>query len=115
MKFLRFTLTGTMLLIAMAMTAQSVVRGVVTSSEDGEPLIGVNILVKGTSVGTATDLDGKFEIQANPATDVLAISYTGYTSVEIPLNGRTSVEVQLEVSAALLNEVIVTAFGESIS
>ena len=113
MKFLRFTLTGTMLLIAMAMTAQSVVRGVVTSSEDGEPLIGVNILVKGTSVGTATDLDGKFEIQANPATDVLAISYTGYTSVEIPLNGRSSVEVQLEVSAALLNEVIVTAFGES--
>jgi len=113
MKFLRFTLTGTMLLVAMAMTAQSVVRGVVTSSEDGEPLIGVNILVKGTSVGTATDLDGKFEIQANPATDVLAISYTGYTSVEIPLNGRSSVEVQLEVSAALLNEVIVTAFGES--
>lgn len=113
MKFMRFTLTGMLLLFAVAMTAQTVVRGVITSAEDGEPLIGVNVLVKGSSVGTATDLDGKFEIQANPASDVLSISYTGYTSLDVPINGRTSLEIQLEVSAALLNEVIVTAFGES--
>lgn len=100
-------------MISVAMMAQSVVRGMVTSSEDGEPLIGVNILVKGSTTGTATDLDGKFEIQANPASDVLLISYTGYTSQEVALNGRTTVDIQLEVSASLLNEVIVTAFGES--
>ncbi|MFM8449189.1 MAG: SusC/RagA family TonB-linked outer membrane protein, partial [Haliscomenobacter sp.] len=110
---MRFTLTGMMLMISVAMMAQSVVRGMVTSSEDGEPLIGVNILVKGSTTGTATDLDGKFEIQANPASDVLLISYTGYTSQEVALNGRTTVDIQLEVSASLLNEVIVTAFGES--
>lgn len=113
MKFLKCTLTALMLLTTIAMTAQTVVRGVVTSAEDGEPLIGVNILVKGTSTGAATDLDGKFEIQANPATDVLSISYTGYNSIDVKLNGRTTVDIQLEVAAALLNEVIVTAFGES--
>jgi hypothetical protein len=113
MKFFKCTLTALMLLTTFALTAQTVVRGVVTSAEDGEPLIGVNILVKGTSVGAATDLDGKFEIQANPATDVLSISYTGYNSIDVKLNGQTNVAIQLELAAALLNEVIVTAFGES--
>jgi iron complex outermembrane receptor protein len=61
MKFMRFTLTGFMLLVTMAITAQTMVKGVVTSADDGEPLIGVTVLVKGTSSGTATDLDGRFE------------------------------------------------------
>lgn len=113
MKFMRFTLTGFMLFVTMALTAQTMIKGVVTSAEDGEPLIGVTVLVKGTSSGTATDLDGKFELIANPSKDVLSFSYTGFTAKDVTLNGQTMLEVTLEVSAAILGEVIVTAFGES--
>jgi TonB-dependent SusC/RagA subfamily outer membrane receptor len=113
MKFMRFTLTGFMLLVTMAITAQTMVKGVVTSADDGEPLIGVTVLVKGTSSGTATDLDGKFELMANTSKDVLSFSYTGFTTKDVVLNGQTMLEVSLEVSASILDEVIVTAFGES--
>ncbi|MFZ4376935.1 MAG: carboxypeptidase-like regulatory domain-containing protein, partial [Saprospiraceae bacterium] len=93
MKFMRFTLTGFMLLVTMAITAQTMVKGVVTSADDGEPLIGVTVLVKGTSSGTATDLDGKFELMANTSKDVLSFSYTGFTSKDVVLNGQTMLEV----------------------
>ncbi|MBK8655583.1 MAG: TonB-dependent receptor [Haliscomenobacter sp.] len=110
---MRLTLTGMMLLFTMALTAQAVVRGVVTSSEDGEPLIGVTVFVKGTTTGTATDLDGSYEIQVDPATGVLVFSYTGFRSQEVSIGGRTTLDVQLEVASEVLSEVIVTAFGES--
>lgn len=108
---MRLTLTGMMLLFTMALTAQAVVRGVVTSSEDGEPLIGVTVFVKGTTTGTATDLDGSYEIQVDPATGVLVFSYTGFRSQEVSIGGRTTLDVQLEVASEVLSEVIVTAFG----
>lgn len=101
------------MLFTMALTAQAVVRGVVTSSEDGEPLIGVTVFVKGTTTGTATDLDGSYEIQVDPATGVLVFSYTGFRSQEVSIGGRTTVDIQLEVASEVLSEVIVTAFGES--
>ncbi len=101
------------MLFTMALTAQAVVRGVVTSSEDGEPLIGVTVFVKGTTTGTATDLDGSYEIQVDPATGVLVFSYTGFRSQEVSIGGRTTLDVQLEVASEVLSEVIVTAFGES--
>ncbi len=110
---MRLTLTGMMLLFTMALTAQAVVRGVVTSSEDGEPLIGVTVFVKGTTTGTATDLDGSYEIQVDPATGVLVFSYTGFRSQEVSIGGRTTLDIQLEVASEVLSEVIVTAFGES--
>lgn len=64
------------LLTAMAWT-QKTITGTVTDAESGEPLIGANILVKGTSLGNVTDIDGTYSIQANTG-DVLVFSYTGY-------------------------------------
>ena len=113
MKLLHFTLTGMLLLVGLCLGAQTTVRGVITSAKGGEPLIGATVVVKGTAVGTTTDVDGKFELQADPSKDVLSLSYTGFTSQEVVLNGRTTINLQMEESIALLGEVIVTAFGES--
>lgn len=113
MKLLHFTLTGMLLLVGLCLGAQTTVRGVITSTKGGEPLIGATVVIKGTTVGTTTDVDGKFELQADPSKDVLLLSYTGFTSQEVALNGRTTVDLQMEESIALLGEVIVTAFGES--
>ena len=70
------------------------VSGTVTSAEDDEPLIGVSVLVKGTTSGTITDLDGRFELDASPE-DVLVFSYTGYQRQEITVGTQTIIEIEL--------------------
>lgn len=91
--------------------AQSVnVTGTVTSSDDGMALPGVNILVKGSSTGVATDIDGKFTIAVSPDA-VLMVSFIGYQTQEIPVNGRTVIDVKLAVDATQLNEVVVVGYG----
>ncbi len=72
--------------------------------------MGVNILKKGTTEGTITDLDGKFEIPAQKG-DVLVFSYIGYMSQEITFNGQPKVEVRLKEDAEKLDEVIVVGYG----
>ncbi|MBK8043427.1 MAG: TonB-dependent receptor [Haliscomenobacter sp.] len=89
--------------------AQQTIRGTVVST-DREPLIGVTIQVKGTSDGTITDLDGKYEISATPQ-DILVVSYTGYATQEIPVGTQTEINVTLEVSEVLLEEVVVIGYG----
>ncbi|MBK6948119.1 MAG: TonB-dependent receptor [Haliscomenobacter sp.] len=89
--------------------AQQTIRGTVVST-DREPLIGVTIQVKGTSDGTVTDLDGKYEISATPR-DILVVSYTGYATQEITVGTQTEINVTLEVSEVLLEEVVVIGYG----
>lgn len=79
---------------------------------DGEPLIGATIAVKGTSKGTITDIDGKFELSDIPEeAAVLVISYTGYTPLEMEIGATTFFEISLTASNILLDEVVVTSFG----
>jgi TonB-linked SusC/RagA family outer membrane protein len=86
------------------------VMGVVHDA-NGEPMIGVNIKVKGTNNGTITDYDGNFRIQAN-AGDVLEVSYIGYKSQELKLTKDSkSLRVVLAENTKALNEVVVTALG----
>lgn len=66
------------------------VTGTVTSAEDGEPLIGVTVSIKESSVGVTTDIDGKYSINAEE-TDVLVFSYVGMKTQEIAINGQTFV------------------------
>ncbi len=87
------------------------VTGVVEDSENGEPLIGATILVRGTGSGTVTDFDGTFEVQANPATDTLEISYTGYEDLLFPLDGLAQVNIKLGIASNQLDEVIVVGYG----
>ncbi len=89
---------------------QLTVSGVVTS--DGEALIGANVLIQGTSTGTITDINGQYSIENVPdANSVLVISYIGYATQEIALDGRTAIDVVLKVDFAQLDEVVVTGYG----
>ncbi len=91
--------------------AQNVqVKGKVTDAKSNESLIGVSVIVKGTNIGTQTDLDGNFTISA-PGNATLLFTYLGFVNQEIALNGRTSVVVKLAPSEQLLEQVVVIGYG----
>ncbi|WP_057935586.1 SusC/RagA family TonB-linked outer membrane protein [Algoriphagus resistens] len=87
------------------------VTGKVTSAEDGSPIPGVSILVKGTNVGAVTDLEGEYSISLPAEGEVLVFSFIGMATQEVPVGGRTVIDVVLEYDAAELSEVVVTALG----
>ena len=78
--------------------------------EKGETLIGVSILVKGTTIGTVTDFDGNFSLEV-PKNGTLVISYVGYKSQEIKVSGRTDFAITLASDNKLLDEVVVVGYG----
>ncbi|WP_236973646.1 SusC/RagA family TonB-linked outer membrane protein [Membranihabitans maritimus] len=86
------------------------VTGMVTD-ENGEPLIGVNILVKGTDNGTSTDFDGSFTLQDVAEDAILVVTYVGYQKQEIELEGRTSIDIRLQSDAQMLDELVVVGYG----
>ncbi|MFV0565766.1 MAG: SusC/RagA family TonB-linked outer membrane protein, partial [Flavobacteriaceae bacterium] len=77
----------------------------------GVPLVGANVLEKGTSNGTLTDFDGKFELKLKGGSSTLAISYVGFLSQEVAVQERINVTIVLEEDLAELGEVVITAFG----
>lgn len=88
-----------------------IVSGVVTSGEDNEPLPGVNVVIKGnTAVGTITDINGKYSLTVQD-NSVLVFSYIGFLSKEVPVDGRSQVNVIMEVDSKELEGVTVVAFG----
>ncbi len=87
------------------------VAGQVTSSEDGQGIPGVNIVVKGTQTGTITDVDGRYTLSVPGNNAVLVFSSIGFEAQEVALSGRTSVNIALEPSVSRLDEVVVTALG----
>ncbi len=88
---------------------QRTVTGTV-ADETGEVLIGANILVKGTTVGTVTDLDGKFSLQVPSDNSILVISYTGYGTMEMNVGSQSNLSVTM-VEGEILSEVVVTGYG----
>jgi len=97
-------------LCSFGMAQELAVKGVVTSEEDGVPLIGANILVKGTNVGTVTDIDGAYAIAA-PSDATLVFSYIGYQPREVPVAGRNQIDVALGVNPNVFEEVVVVGYG----
>ncbi len=81
-----------------------------TVSDQRETLIGVNILVKGSTLGTISDLNGNFSLEVDPD-DVLVFSYTGYASQEVSINGRSRIDVEMRSDATTLDEVVVIGYG----
>lgn len=77
----------------------------------GEPLIGVSILVKGTTDGAITDLDGNYKIITKSNNPVIVYSYIGYKTQEVPLKGQTSINITLMDDTQVIDEVVVTALG----
>lgn len=96
------------------MTAQtSRVTGLVTSEEDGQPVVGASILVNGTTLGTITDIDGKFTITNVPSSaKTLRVSYVGMISQDVSIKPGV-IKVVLKSDAKALDEVVVTAMGIS--
>lgn len=88
----------------------STIKGLVKDSQ-GNPIIGANVLVKGTTNGVITDLDGAFLLNGVPKDATIVISYIGYKTQNIPVKNRTSFNVILEDDSEILGEVVVTAMG----
>lgn len=96
-------------LVSMSVHAQETIRGQIID-ESGEGLPGVTVQIQGTTTGAITDIEGNFSLSA--ATDaVLEISYVGFKSQTIALNGRTSLNITLQVDITELNEVVVIGYG----
>lgn len=89
---------------------EKVVNGAV-KDQNGEPLIGVSILEKGTNNGVITDLNGSYKITTQTADQILIFSYIGYQTQEVSVKGKTSLNIILKDEAQKLDEVVVTALG----
>ena len=108
----------TLLGLALAMitvfsvTAQNrTVTGKVTSAEEPNGIPGVNVLVKGSTTGTITDLDGGYSLQIPSGSDALVFSFVGYLSQEISIGNQNTINVVLEQDVASLEEVVIVAYG----
>ncbi|HEY8936256.1 MAG TPA: SusC/RagA family TonB-linked outer membrane protein [Cyclobacteriaceae bacterium] len=88
-----------------------VVSGQVKSADDGTILPGVNVIVKGTAVGTVTDSDGKYSLTVPAGSTTLVFSFIGLQTVEQAINGRKTIDVQLSSDAKQLSEIVVTGVG----
>lgn len=89
------------------MMAQTItVKGVVKESMTGEPIISANVAVKGTTNGTISDISGMYQISNVSSNAVLIVSYIGYKTAEIPVNGKNTINVSLEEESIGLQEVV---------
>ncbi len=98
------------LFLATQLSAQSNIKGKVTSSDDGSTLPGVNVVIKGTTTGTTTGADGTYSIAAS-SDDVLVFSFVGYASTETNVGQQTSIDVVLKTDVTSLSEVVVVGYG----
>src|SRR5690606_6005062 len=107
-------LAAFMLFSGLSVAQTTSVNGVVKSEGDMESIPGASVLVKGTTRGTTTNLDGEFSIQASPG-DVLSISFIGYATQEVTISNQTSnIEVILVSETSDLEEVVVVGYGSQL-
>lgn len=104
--FSLFLLAGS---LAIAQTV--LITGTVTGSEDGQPLPGVNVTVKGTTVGTLTGADGKYLFSIPSNAQTLVFSFIGFKTIEVPVAGKTTLDVVLEQDLFKVDEVVVVGYG----
>ncbi|MDE6344351.1 MAG: TonB-dependent receptor [Muribaculaceae bacterium] len=99
-----------MTLFSLPLSAQTIkITGTVVDSSD-EPLTGATVMVKGTQDGASTDFDGKFTLSA-PSDGVLVVSYIGYTTQEVKINGQQTIKVVLSENSTVLDEVVAVGYG----
>ncbi len=98
-------------LMAISMVAQHTIEGVVSGESDGLPLIGVNIIEKGTSNGTVTDVDGSYSLTLATADASVVFTYTGFAPQEIAVAGRNRIDLKMKEESTLLEQVVVVGYG----
>lgn len=99
-----------MMMQGQAYAQERTVSGVIVSEEDGQPLPGVTVMIKGTTTGTVTDVEGNYSLEAGPD-DVLIFSFVGFGTQEVPVGNRSTVSPELTVDIAALEEVVVVGYG----
>lgn len=107
----KLLLVALSMLLCSVVFAQINVTGVVTASEDGSGIPFANVYIKGTTIGATTDDLGSYFIENVKSDAVLVFSFIGYTTVEVPVNGRAKIDVALKPDAVALDEVIMVAYG----
>lgn len=97
--------------VAASSVASNVIRGQVTSIEDGSPLPGVNVIIKGSTIGTATDEAGNYQVTATNPSPTLVYSFIGLQSTEVKVENRQEVNVQMSQDVTQLSEVVTVGSG----
>ncbi len=106
-----FIFLGMLLFMGSVLYGQQIsISGAVTDAADGATLPGVTVVVQGTTIGTVTDIDGRYEISAAPDA-TLVFSFIGMTTLEAPVDGRNVINVSMESALVGLEEVVVMAYG----
>ena len=100
-----------LLLVGTAVHAQKITVAGTITDDRGERLVGATIMEKGTANGTVTDLNGLYSLEVEDATRGLVISYTGYETKEIAIDGQSRIDIQMESDVAQLEEVVVLGYG----
>lgn len=98
------------LIFSIALSGQRTIHGKVTDSESNDGIIGANVVVKGSTVGTVTDFDGSYTIEVPAGFDVLSFSYTGYNTIEVTLSNSDEINIALG-QGQLLDEVVMIGYG----
>ena len=110
-KLQRLFLIALLSVLAIGAAAQSKTVSGTVVDQTGEPVIGANVLVKGTTNGVITDLDGRFTLSNVPNNGTISISFIGYKDQEISVAGKTNFQVTLQEDNAMLDEVVVVGYG----
>lgn len=87
------------------------ITGTITAEEDGQPLPGVNVILKGTTTGVVTDFDGKYSITVSSSNSILVFSSIGFTTKEITVGGNQLIDLALKIDLSELDEVVVVGYG----
>ncbi|MEM9830265.1 MAG: SusC/RagA family TonB-linked outer membrane protein [Bacteroidota bacterium] len=93
------------------LSLEQTVSGKVTDGENGDPLPGVNVLAKGTTTGTVTDVNGSYRLTVADEIEILVFSSIGYTTQEVAINGRSTINLELLPDVQSLSEVVVIGYG----
>lgn len=110
--FHKLVIAGLLMLFSgFQLVAQNQISGIVTANDNKETLPGVNIVVKGTTRGTITDIDGNYILNLLPGDEVLQYSFTGYETFETAIAGRNKIDVELKAISELLDEIVVIGYG----
>lgn len=114
---LRRTLGTVLILVLIATNVigqngnKRTITGTVTDAESGETIIGANLWIKGTTVGTTTNFDGQYTIDSEMESDVLVVSFIGYKQLEKAIGNQTVIDFKLESDTESLDEVVVVGYG----
>lgn len=110
-KFQRLFFVALFSVLAIGAFAQSKTVSGTVLDNTGESVIGASVLVKGTTNGTITDIDGKYILQNVPANGIIQISFVGYKTLEIPVKGQSTINATLVEDSEMLDEVVVVGYG----